>query len=100
MKYPLARAEEAKKVIKISGGGARPLGGPRLLGPFDPSIIRRNGKKTSKKTEKVQEDPVSLKKKTGGPSTTRSLRTIDHSQDRKNDEQRKHVDSGGSRSSQ
>src|SRR2546425_8713100 len=52
MKYPLARAEEAKKVIKISGGGARPLGGPRLLGPFDPSIIRRKGKKKNKKKPK------------------------------------------------
>src|SRR3989442_1524573 len=45
MKYPLAIAEQAKKVIKISGGGTRPLGGPRPLGPFDPSIIRRKGKK-------------------------------------------------------
>src|SRR5437867_1793016 len=41
--------KKTKKVIKISGGGARPLGGPRPLGPFDPSIIRRKGKKKKKK---------------------------------------------------
>src|SRR3989442_2726164 len=42
-----------KKVIKISGGGARPLGGPRPLGPFDPSIIRRKGQKKPKKAIKI-----------------------------------------------
>src|SRR5437899_7056872 len=39
------KQKKPKKVIKISGGGTRTLGGPRQLGHFDPWIIRRKGKK-------------------------------------------------------
>src|SRR6184192_536564 len=76
------KQKKPKKVIKISDGAARPLGGPRPLGPFDPSIIRRKGKKKTKKTKKGHQNLRWGGSTTGGPSTTRSLRSIDHSQKR------------------
>src|SRR5437867_2113415 len=61
--------KKTKKVIKISGGEARPLGGPRPLGPFDPSIIRRNGKKKEKKPKKVMKIKGGGTRQLGGPRT-------------------------------
>src|SRR5437867_3484477 len=78
--------KKTKKVIKISGGEARPLGGPRPLGPFDPSIIRRNGKKKQKKPKKEIKNSGGGTRPQGGP---RPLGPFDPSNIRKNGKKKK-----------